>query len=269
MEQMDISRIILKAANAVVTLIVTAFLCLAGLYSGYALWDNARVYAEAENVQSDMISLMPVAQEEAQPPSFDELLAINPDVRGWLAIGDTKISYPVLQGETNLTYINTDIYGNFALAGSIYLDSRNEGEFGDFYSLLYGHHMDKGKMFGDLDLFKEEKFFREEHKSVLLTPTATYDIVVYACLIIPAADKVIFDPSHSAKDRDFLFDYARENALFINEAAEELLTDTEGARFLALSTCSSEFTDARTVLLTVLIPNIADTGAESAEESVQ
>ena len=45
---------------------------------------------------------------------------INPEIIAWIRIPDTKIDYPVVQGETNLEYINQDIYGEFALSGSIF-----------------------------------------------------------------------------------------------------------------------------------------------------
>ena len=82
----------------------------------------------------------------------------------WLTVDGTKIDYPVVQGETNLEYINQDIYGEFALSGSIFLDSRNDRKFIDSYSLLYGHHMDNGAMFGDVMNYKEKEYF-ESHKT--------------------------------------------------------------------------------------------------------
>ena len=35
----------------------------------------------------------------------------------------TKIDYPIPSGEDNLTYINTDVYGDFALSGKHLSDS--------------------------------------------------------------------------------------------------------------------------------------------------
>ena len=129
------SRFILKAANSFLNLIVVMSLFLAASYAGYALWDNNQVYAAAENVQDSMIKLKPVITEEAGA-SFEELLAVNPDVCAWVTLDNTNIDFPILQGETNLTYINKDVYGNFALAGSIFLDSRNDHDFHDLVSLL-------------------------------------------------------------------------------------------------------------------------------------
>ena len=188
------NRWILKIANSIVTFTVVVILLIAGLYAGYALWDNNRIYAEAEDVQADMLKLKPKEEEPGKGASFEELMKINHDVCAWITIDHTAIDFPVLQGEDNLSYINRDVYGNFALAGSIFLDSRNVNDFSDAYSLLYGHHMDHSNMFGDLDLFKDEKFFRENRTGKLLLPDASYGLEVLCVMMVQASDPVIFQP---------------------------------------------------------------------------
>ena len=136
--------------NGLVSLAVGLSLLIAGAYAGYCLWDNHQIYAAAENVQDDMIRLKPKTDDtaEEQGPSFAELLRVNQDVKAWLTLDHTQIDYPVLQGEDNFAYINTDVYGNFALAGSIFIDSRCDPSFADPYTLLHGHHMENSRMFG-------------------------------------------------------------------------------------------------------------------------
>ena len=106
---MNFHRFFLKTANSLVSLVVILFLTVAGVYSGYALWDNAQVYAAVDDVQSELLKLKPDVSEE-DGASFEELLAINPDVCAWLTLDNTGIDYPVVQGEDNLSYINTYRY---------------------------------------------------------------------------------------------------------------------------------------------------------------
>ena len=125
-------RIMVKAANALLSAAAVLFLITAGSYSAYALWDNAQVYSTADNVMSELLSLKPKpGAQEDNGASFEELLAVNGDVCAWLTLDGTRIDYPILQGEDNLSYINTDVYGSFALAGSIFLDSRCDNTFHD------------------------------------------------------------------------------------------------------------------------------------------
>ncbi len=248
---MFLFRFILRAANTLISFIMVLSLCIAGLYACYALWDNSLIYASVDDVREDMIKLKPKIEEE-QRPSFEELHAINPDVRAWVTLDNTNIDYPILQGRTNLSYINTDIYGDFALGGSIFLDSRNDGNFQDTYSLLYGHNMDNGRMFGDLNLYKDEAFFRENQTGTLILPDRVYKLEIYACLLVPSSDEFIFEPERwRSDDIENLLQFADSSALYLNNAEieESLDIKNEEPQILALTTCSSEFTDARTVIL--------------------
>lgn len=247
------SRWILKAANSFLNLIVILCMFTACFYAAYALWDNNRIYAAASDVQADMIKIKPVVAEDGRA-SFSELLAINPDVCGWVTLNNTEIDHPVLQGSTNLTYVNRDVYGNFALAGSIFLDTRNNRDFSDAYSLLYGHHMENSGMFGDLDLYKDQAFFDENSTGMLILPDRTYKLEIFACLLIDAGDDAIFDPERWQTDIDGLLSYAKNNNLHLREETIEQLEQMDSPKILALSTCSAEFTDARTIILAVMEP---------------
>ena len=143
----------IRGLNALFSLVVLLCFFVVVAYAGYALWDNSQVYAAAENVRDEMLQFKPQPDAEEGGPTFHELQAVNPDVCAWVTLDNTNIDHPVLQGTDNLSYINRDVYGNFSLAGSIFLDSRNDSHFSDPYSLLYGHHMDNSGMYGDLDLY--------------------------------------------------------------------------------------------------------------------
>ena len=246
---MSFSRLAVKWINSFVSLVVAIVLLILGSYSAYSLWDNQQVYEEARDVQLKMKELKPEVVSEDEPPSFADLRAVNPDVRGWVTLYGTQIDYPVLQGENNLTYINTDVYGNFALAGSIYMDCRNSADFSDVYNLLFGHHMENSRMFGDLDLYKDEAFFRKNVTGTLLTEGAVYDLRVAALLLVPASEEGVFDITRYETAEDVI-SFVRENAVFLNDFMPE--PGGEG-QFLVFTTCSSEFTDARTVLVTTMI----------------
>lgn len=239
-------RGILKCCQLAVDLVVTGALLLCGSFGLYGLWDNQQVLACAADVQAELLQWKPVAAVEEglnNSEQFAELRKINPEVRGWITMESTGIDFPILQGQNNMSYINRDIFGNFSLAGSIFLDSRNDPSFENGYSVLYGHHMADGNMFGDLDKYKEEPFFRENGGGVLILPERVYQLKVAACLIVPASDKWIFDPEHVQDHWESWGNFIREKAMLLQEA------HLDGRQYLALTTCSTEFTDARTVVL--------------------
>ena len=247
-------RIALRPADFLISAVVVFCLVVAGAYSAYALWDNSQVYAAVDNVQAELLQFKP-APDADNEASFEELLAINSDVKGWITLDGTAIDYPILQGDTNFTYINTDVYGDFALAGSIFLDADCNGEIRDPYSLLYGHHMENSKMFGDLDLYKDATFFDENTTGELILPDRTYKLEIMACLLVPASEESIFEPQLWDADLDGLLDFARSNALDLHEDTIRRFEAEGGSQILAMSTCSAEFTDARTILLAWMQPS--------------
>ena len=68
---------------------------------------------------------------------------VNNDVKGWLRIPNTNISYPVVVGPNNLYYESKDIYKNPSRNGVIWADSDTKFGTGKQISkntVLYGHN---------------------------------------------------------------------------------------------------------------------------------
>lgn len=252
----SIHKYVIKTADSLLNTILMLFLCVVGLYSVYSLWDNQQIIQAAENVQADMLQYKP--DIENLGPTFEELLALNPDVCAWVTLDNTQVDHPIVQGTDNLQYINTDVYGNFALAGSIFLDSRNSKDFTDAYSLVYGHHMAEGKMFGDLDLYKEKDFFSENQTGTLLLPDRAYNLKIFACLVVNSRDQYIFEPDKWKGNAKEILYYAKKNALHHNEELLNKLKGQDDVQILSLSTCSSEYDEARTIVLAVMEPYISN-----------
>ena len=198
-------------------------------------------------------------EEPADDSPFAQLKAINPDITAWITMPGTAIDYPILQGSSNYSYINTDVYGNFALAGSIFLDYRNDENFEDNYSLVYGHDMAKSRMFGDINLYKDKEFFEENHLGVLLTPKENHLLLSIACVVTPAGNSSLFNPDNWKNySPEQILKAVQEDAALVNpeglDILKERLDAEEPYHVVALSTCSDEFTDARTILLTLMDP---------------
>ena len=128
-----------KTMNIVYERFILLVLVLVLLVVVYAMYDMYYVYERAGN--NELLKYKPTASgyDAAASP-------ITEDMVGWLTINSTDIDYPVMQTDNNTKYLNTDPYGNYSLSGSIYLDSRNAADFSDKYCIIYGHHMEYGKM---------------------------------------------------------------------------------------------------------------------------
>ncbi len=164
--------------------------------------------------------------------------SIGEDMVAWLTIYDTGIDYPVMQGQDNSKYLNTDPFGDYSLAGSIFLDSRCSADLSDDYSLIYGHHMEYGRMFGALDDFLDEGYLKSHTKGELLvgrSGSEKHDLEVFAAVRASALDEAVFEPGKE------------DIKAFVKEHADVYTRDGE-ERILGLSTCSDENSVSRVVV---------------------
>ncbi len=237
-----------RRGNQLLNLCNNILLLLVLLYGAFALWDTYDIYRSA-GVSDSLLQYKPVASEDGSASlSLQELIALYPDVCAWLTIDDTKIDYPLVQGEDNQTYVNLSVEGSFSLSGAIFLDYQNSPDFSDDYSILYGHHMDMQAMFGGLDLFFEQSYLDAHTSGTLFLPSSNQTVEIFAVLSVTAYDYTVFS---IIQDDDeamaALLEYIAENA-----SAYRDISLAEGERILAMSTCATAGTDMRTVVFAKL-----------------
>lgn len=176
--------------------------------------------------------------------SFEDLVKQNPEVFGWLTVKGTKIDYPLLQADNNSKYVNTDVYGNFSLSGSIFLDYKNEKDFTNMNNILYGHHMQKGKMFGQLDLFKNKKYFEKHKTGKLFFNNQWHKVEFFAFLHTDAYDDIIYNTSLQWQaDGQRYLEYVQKKSIHFREISKG------EKNFLTLSTCNLNSTNGRYILI--------------------
>lgn len=161
---------------------------------------------------------------------------ITDDMVAWLTVDGTDIDYPVMQGTDNTQYLNTDPFGKYSLGGSIFLDSRNTADFSDSYSLVYGHHMEFGRMFGALDEFLNTDYLHAHSTGTLevgRNAETVYKLKFFAAFRASAKDKTVFD-------------FKGDTAEFIEQKAG-IAVDRD-KKILALSTCTEGDSVSRIVV---------------------
>lgn len=84
------------------------------------------------------------------PTNFPRLLELNPDVVGWLRVNNTKANYPITKYTDNQFYLEHDIYKREVITGWVFMDYRNDHVNLDKNTIIYGHNLISGYMFGDL-----------------------------------------------------------------------------------------------------------------------
>lgn len=133
-----------------------------------------------------------------------------------------------MQGSNNLTFLNRDPYGRFSMSGSIFLDSRNSPDFTDGYSLIYGHHMEYGRMFGALDAFLDREYAASHRYGTLLVGrdgSESHKLTVFAVLKTQSDERKVFDVNDPRMTLNFIDSHA------------SIRLGEPGGRIVALSTC--------------------------------
>lgn len=238
---MEIAAQAARVSNRILNIIVGILTLILFLYGAYCLWDTY-VTARGAFISDDLLEYKPIPGQE-ENPTLDELMAINPDVVGWLTVDDTHIDYPVVQGENDMEYINKDVYGEFALPGSIFLSCVNSRDFSDPYSLVYGHHMANGAMFGDIVEFVNKDYFDTHTTGTLYLPDETQGITLFACMQTSATDTVVYNPKAQQEDVSGLLSYLEENAVQYRDIGVK-----KSDRIIGLSTCAEAETNGRVIV---------------------
>lgn len=127
------------------------------LYSGYniLIWvkSDRETKALEEGLFNEVIEEIKKEDENEEKSiqvDFIKLKEINKDIIAWIKIENTHINYPILQGDTDEYYLRRDIYKNYSISGSIFVDSNINYDFTDENTVIYGHNMKTGRMFADL-----------------------------------------------------------------------------------------------------------------------
>lgn len=245
-----------KVVNAISAVFLTALFAL----GVWGLWDSHTVYDAASS------SLWtPYKPEAASTESFGELQAINPDVIAWVEAYGTGIDYPVVKGDGTSFYLTHDAKREAAPSGALFTDEENSPHFNDFVTFIYGHHMDRSKMFGQLEDYRDLEYFNEHPYGTLYVDGKTWGVTFFCSLEADAYDFSIYKTAFANdEDRQTYLDVIKKRALCWRE-----VNVTPQSHLVALSTCSTDTTNERIILFGIMTDEVHEnTFAQQAKTGV-
>lgn len=184
------------------------------------------------------------APDETVPPyespvDFEALWEMNPEIYAWLYISGTDVNYPILQHEGNDGfYLNHNSEGKSSKAGAIFTEETyTKKDFSDPVTLVYGHNMRSGTMFGSLQSLYSVQDGIETHREIVVyLPVGELRYEVFAA--------VPHDMRHILYYHDFtdpaVFEAFLEQTLSvrsINASVDKSAEVTAEDQLLILSTC--------------------------------
>ncbi len=168
-----------------------------------------------------------------------KLVAKNEDIKGWIHLEGTEISYPLLQGPNNDYYLNRTYEEEWLFAGSIFLDYKNKSDFSDAHTVIYGHNMHNGSMFGQLDKYTKEEY-RNEHPYVyIMRLDGKWDkYEIFSAYIADVDDGTFKHFTTTGVDYDNYISLAKSKNYYVNTTMPQ-----KGEKLLTLSTCTEDSND--------------------------
>ena len=174
---------------------------------------------------------------------FETIWKENKDVIAWIYSPNTEINYPVAQSYDNSRYLRMRLDGKYSVGGTIFVDYRNSSDFSDPNSIIYGHFMRNGTMFGSLQNYKVQEYYDEHPFMWLIMPDKTYRIDIISGFVTPS-DSEIYD---YILDKSRLEEYLSQTVKKSDFTSNVDWDKTE--RAVTLSTCSHDYKDARYVVI--------------------
>ena len=215
-----------------------------------AIYDKSR--SESFHILDTVQPVNALNEEEEFFPNvsvdFETLKSKNADVVGWIWIGETNINFPLLKGEDNRKYLNLSYDLQQTNSGSIFMDFRNSPDFSSGNSVIYGHNMNSGGMFGELDKFEEPEYLQQHCDLYIFTEASTFKYQIFAAYKTESESKsYTLNFSKDFSYTDFL-EYVMSFANDDGSAAPSEIT-----KLVTLSTCTSARRSERFVVHAFLV----------------
>lgn len=215
------------------------------------------------------------SEEPAEPIQFSEdktilaeyapLYQENEDMVGWISAPGTQINYPVVQTPDKPNYyLRRGFDGEDAACGCPYVQEDCDVNKPSDNIVIYGHNMNNGSMFGELDKFESKEFW-EDHKTLFfdtLTDKQEYEIVaVFKTFVYsdsPEAFKYYrFVNAENEDEFDTFIERCKELALY-----DTGVDTVYGDKLITLSTCEYSRANGRLVLVAKRVSDCPDLGVE-------
>ncbi len=214
---------------------------------GYKTGVDEYKHMEQEAVIENTEPLEPILEKEnislpdkpeVYPPevNFEKLKATNEDVVGWLYLeGLEDISYPIVQGKDNEYYLHRTVKRTENFAGSIFIDADNTADFTDPNTIIYGHNMKNGSMFGKLKWMLEKELYKKSKYFWISTPEGKYRYEIFSMQYVDAVSDTY--TLFSSQDENF--------EKYIRKMKEQSKVELENENLgkdeyvVTLSTCTS------------------------------
>ena len=200
----------------------------------------AEIIDNTEATPEQVVEKLNNLDEEEKTVTFESLKAQNKDFKAWIAVPGANISLPVVQSTNNDKYLKTGFNGKWISGGTAFIDYQNKAPFSDMNTVIYGHNMRDGSMFGKIKNYKSLDTYKKNPLIYVYTENENYVYKIYSVFLTSAV---------KSDDNGYVFAYNFINlsssanfASFMEEVKLRSFYNTgvdfcEGDKIITLSTC--------------------------------
>lgn len=217
-------------------------------YSGGKEYDKLKNKAITVQEQTDDSG---DASGDSFKVDFDVLLQENPDTVAWIRFDEPSIiSYPVVKSADNKEYLTKTFSANDNKLGAIFMDMRNQNDFSDRNTFIYGHNMKVGgEMFSQLNEYASEDFYKAHPYFYIYTPdgkTRTYE--VFSARVVKDSAEVYNLNITTDEEFEAYLAECKSTSNYVTSPGVD-----RNSKIVSLSTCTNVNEDERFLLQGVLI----------------
>lgn len=154
----------------------------------------------------------------------------NKDIIARIVIPKIGIDYMVVKSHDNEDYLFKDINGKYSENGSIFLDKDCDEGFTDFNSIIYGHKMADGQMFGKLNKYLDDEFVNngEDNNFKIITNNGEKTYRIISSMVIDNNQNVI----KNINKEEFIKEISEKSDIVFDKPEIN-----DKSRFVTLITC--------------------------------
>ena len=215
-------------------------------FSGYKIYQYLHEEKANKELNNKLIEKAVVENQKTNVLEEDSQakneLPINVDFTA-LKQENTQVNYPVVKSEDNNYYLRRLINGEYNIAGSLFMDYRNNSNLEDNNTIIYGHNMENDTMFGTLQEYKSQEYYDNHKVLYYFTQEKNYMIQLFAGYTI-SVESDIYDLS--------IIDESKIEESIQNSDFNSDVEVREEDKIMTLSTCAYEYDGARYIIMGVL-----------------
>ena len=194
-----------------------------------AVVDAATKETVVENTEQKELPMM------INPVNFQELKAVNEEVVGWIRIGALNVSYPICQAKDNEYYLHRTFEKADNFAGCIFLNAGNSPYMTDQNTIIYGHNMKNGSMFGTLKKLGDQATYDSNPYFWVFSPDFIYQYRIFSCHVVSSSGETYNTRFTQAEFQSFIDRMLGDSG--IDNHSMKVGTDD---RITTLSTCTGD-----------------------------